>query len=95
MIEQPPKPDVPKPPDVINHPPPVNLPVPPGEPETESRPDIHPVPPEICEKTARQYEGWDRHQDGQQDGTRVDPHTREWRALLQRIEPSPATSFRD
>ena len=45
MIEQPPKPDVPHPPDVIKHPPPVNTPVPPGEPETESRPDIHPVPP--------------------------------------------------
>jgi ribulose-5-phosphate 4-epimerase/fuculose-1-phosphate aldolase len=60
-----------------------------------SNQDIHPVPPEICEKTARQYEGWDRQQDGQQNQTRIDPHMREWRALLQRIEPSPATSFRD
>jgi hypothetical protein len=45
MIEQPPKPDVPRPPEVINHPPPVNTPIPPGEPESDSRPDIHPVPP--------------------------------------------------
>ena len=44
MIEQPPKPDVPKAPDVVNQPPPVNRPVPPGEPE-DDRPDIHPVPP--------------------------------------------------
>ena len=54
---------------------------------------VHPVPPEICEKTARQYEGWDW--DTEQDGRRTDPHEREWRALLQRIEPSPPTSFRD
>jgi ribulose-5-phosphate 4-epimerase/fuculose-1-phosphate aldolase len=52
---------------------------------------IHPVPEEVCERTARQYEGG--------DCTRlaghVDPHAREWHALLQRLEPIPSTSFRD
>ncbi|MDM0039357.1 class II aldolase/adducin family protein [Variovorax sp. J22G21] len=51
---------------------------------------VYPVPPEVCEKTARQYESG--------DSTRLpgtpDPNAREWRALLQRIEPAPATSFR-
>ncbi len=64
---------------------------------------VNPVPPEICEKTARQYDRWGRSQDGQAGGGRgngpagqwVDPYLREWQALLQRIEPLPATSFRD
>lgn len=64
---------------------------------------VHPVPPEICEKTARQYDRWGRAQDGQSGGAGpgapaangVDPYLREWQALLQRIEPLPATSFRD
>ena len=51
---------------------------------------VYPVPPEVCEKTARQYESG--------DSTRLpgtpDPNAREWRALLQRIEPAPATSYR-
>ncbi|MEP6722217.1 MAG: class II aldolase/adducin family protein [Variovorax sp.] len=51
---------------------------------------VYPVPPEVCEKTARQYESG--------DSTRLpgtpDPNAREWRALLQRIEPAAATSFR-
>jgi hypothetical protein len=45
MIEQPPKPDVPKAPDVVIEPGPVNGPVIPGEPEGDDRPDIHPTPP--------------------------------------------------
>jgi hypothetical protein len=45
MIEQPPKPDVPKAPDVVNKPTDVNRPVPTGEPEGDERPDIHPTPP--------------------------------------------------
>jgi ribulose-5-phosphate 4-epimerase/fuculose-1-phosphate aldolase len=55
-----------------------------------SKQPVHPVPPDVCEKTARQYEGWGT---GQGIGN-VDPHEREWRALLQRIEPLPATSHR-
>ena len=51
---------------------------------------IHPVPPEVCELTARQYEGGASKGRGQ-----ADPNAREWKALLQRIEPSPARSFRD
>jgi ribulose-5-phosphate 4-epimerase/fuculose-1-phosphate aldolase len=52
---------------------------------------IHPVPPEVCEKTAQQYESGDSvRQPGQPD-----PNAREWRALLQRIDPLPATSYRD
>lgn len=64
--------------------------------ESSNQP-VHPVPPEICERTARQYEGWDweAQQDGAQARPRRDPHEREWRAMLQRIEPAPPTSFRD
>jgi ribulose-5-phosphate 4-epimerase/fuculose-1-phosphate aldolase len=52
---------------------------------------VYPVSPEVCEKTARQYESGDTvRMPGQPD-----PNAREWRALLQRIEPVPATSFRD
>ena len=52
---------------------------------------IHPVPPEVCERTAQQYEGGDSSRlPGQPD-----PDAREWRAMLQRLEPLPATSFRD
>ena len=52
---------------------------------------VYPVPAEVCEKTAQQYEaGGGSHLPGQ-----ADPNAREWRALLQRIEPAPATSFRD
>jgi ribulose-5-phosphate 4-epimerase/fuculose-1-phosphate aldolase len=52
---------------------------------------VYPVPAEVCEKTAQQYEaGGGSHLPGQSD-----PNAREWRAMLQRIEPAPATSFRD
>lgn len=44
MLEQPPKPDVPRPPDAIKHPQPVNKPITPGRPEDE-RPDGQPLPP--------------------------------------------------
>ena len=52
---------------------------------------IHPVPPEVCELTARQYASGDSNrQPGQ-----ADPHAREWAAMLQRIEPAPARSYRE
>jgi len=52
---------------------------------------VYPVPAEVCEKTAQQYESGDSvRQPGQPD-----PNAREWRALLQRIDPLPATSYRD
>jgi ribulose-5-phosphate 4-epimerase/fuculose-1-phosphate aldolase len=64
--------------------------------ESSNQP-VHPVPPEICERTARQYEGWDWEAsgNGEPGRQRRDPHEREWRALLQRLEPPPPTSFRD
>ena len=70
--------------------------------ESSNQP-VNPVPPEICEKTARQYDRWARAQDAQRNGSQggaqagqwADPYLREWQALLQRIEPLPATSFRD
>jgi ribulose-5-phosphate 4-epimerase/fuculose-1-phosphate aldolase len=52
---------------------------------------VHPVSPEVCEKTARQYESGDSTRE---PGV-PDPNMREWRALLQRLEPAPTTSFRD
>lgn len=52
---------------------------------------VNPVSPEVCEKTARQYEGGE----SSREPGDPDPNAREWRALLQRIEPIPATSFRD
>jgi ribulose-5-phosphate 4-epimerase/fuculose-1-phosphate aldolase len=52
---------------------------------------VHPVPHEVAELTAQQYEGGEsKRMAGQED-----PNAREWRAMLQRIEPSPPTSFRD
>ena len=63
---------------------------------------VNPVPSEICEKTARQYDRWGKSQEAEQGGSRggpagqwVDPYLREWQALLQRIEPLPPSSFRD
>ena len=51
----------------------------------------YPVPPEVCEKTARQYESG--------DSVRLpgmpDPNEREWRAMLRRIEPHAPVPFRD
>ncbi|MFP5475393.1 MAG: class II aldolase/adducin family protein [Gammaproteobacteria bacterium] len=53
---------------------------------------IHPVPEEVCELTARQYESGDSNR---LPGA-ADPDAREWRALLQRLEqPTAAASFRD
>ena len=52
---------------------------------------IHPVPAEVCERTARQYEGGD----SSREPGDPDPDAREWRAMLRRIEPLPASSFRD
>ncbi len=52
---------------------------------------IHPVPPEVCERTARQYESSDsKRQAGQED-----PNAREWRGFMMRLEPGSGTSFRD
>ena len=52
---------------------------------------VYPLSPTVCERTARQYESFDSvRMEGQRD-----PNAREWRALLQRIEPMPPTSFRD
>lgn len=52
---------------------------------------VHSLSPEVCEVTAAQYEGVACK--GATAGT--DPNAREWRALLQRLEPLPASSFRD
>jgi len=52
---------------------------------------VNPVPAEVCERTAQQYEAGDSVRERGQD----DPNIREWRAMIQRIEPLPATSFRD
>jgi ribulose-5-phosphate 4-epimerase/fuculose-1-phosphate aldolase len=52
---------------------------------------VHPVSPEVCEKTARQYESGD----STREPGEPDPNAREWRALLQRIEPTPPSSYRD
>ena len=45
MIEQPPKPDVPRPQDVINRPPAGETPLPPDDGDIHEHPDVHPVPP--------------------------------------------------
>lgn len=52
---------------------------------------IHPLSPETCEVTAKQYESGASKRAAK--GT--DPNAREWRALLQRLEPLPTSSFRD
>lgn len=51
---------------------------------------VHPVPPEVCELTANQYQGWEKHclANGK------DPHEREWRAFLRHLEPT-VSSYRD
>ncbi len=52
---------------------------------------IHPVSPEVAERTARQYESG--------DSSRLpgapDPNAREWRAMLQRLGPPTTASWRD
>jgi len=52
---------------------------------------VYPVSPEVCEKTALQYESGDSTREPGQP----DPNAREWRALLKRLEPAPASSYRD
>ena len=52
---------------------------------------VYPVSPEVCELTARQYEGGE----SSLEPGDPDPNAREWRAMLQRIEPAPPTSYRD
>lgn len=50
-----------------------------------------PLSPEVCERTALQYEsGASKAMAG-----KPDPNLREWKALLRRLEPGPASSFRD
>ncbi|XAH21204.1 class II aldolase/adducin family protein [Xylophilus sp. GW821-FHT01B05] len=51
---------------------------------------IHPVPADVCERTAQQYESGDTNR---QPGD-PDPNAREWRAMLQRLEPASSASFR-
>jgi ribulose-5-phosphate 4-epimerase/fuculose-1-phosphate aldolase len=52
---------------------------------------VHPVPHDICEKTARQYESGDNKRlPGQ-----ADPNQREWRGFLKRLEAAAPTAFRD
>jgi ribulose-5-phosphate 4-epimerase/fuculose-1-phosphate aldolase len=51
---------------------------------------IHPVPPEVCERTAQQYASGDSNRlPGQPD-----PHAREWRAMLQRLGPPSSPNWR-
>jgi hypothetical protein len=45
MMEQPPKPDVPKVPDVVNKPGDIIPPIPEGEHEGAGRPEVQPTPP--------------------------------------------------
>ena len=52
---------------------------------------IHPVPAEVCERTARQYEGGETTL----EPGKHDTYAREWRAMVQRVEPMPQRSFRD
>ncbi len=52
---------------------------------------VHALSPETCELTARQYESGA----SKRMTAGGDPNAREWKALLQRLEPLPASSFRD
>jgi len=52
---------------------------------------INPVPHEVCELTARQYESGDTNRLA---GGANDPYAREWRAMLQRLEPASSASYR-
>jgi ribulose-5-phosphate 4-epimerase/fuculose-1-phosphate aldolase len=52
---------------------------------------IHPVGEDVRERTAQQYESGDTTRLAHH----VDPYTREWRALLQRLEPATARSYAD
>jgi ribulose-5-phosphate 4-epimerase/fuculose-1-phosphate aldolase len=52
---------------------------------------IHPVPADVAERTARQYESGDSNR---LPGA-PDPHAREWRAMLKRLGPPSTASWRD
>jgi ribulose-5-phosphate 4-epimerase/fuculose-1-phosphate aldolase len=52
---------------------------------------VNPVPEEIRERTARQYESGDTTA----SSSFADPYAREWNALLQRLEPATAASYQD
>ena len=55
---------------------------------------INPVPPEVCELTARQYESGDTDvMPGQPK--RADPHEREWQGLLGFLQPPGRSHYRD
>ncbi len=52
---------------------------------------VHPVPHDVAERTALQYEsGSNKRLPGQPD-----PNAREWRGFLKRLEPGAPSSFRD
>jgi ribulose-5-phosphate 4-epimerase/fuculose-1-phosphate aldolase len=53
---------------------------------------IYPVPEDVCELTAQQYASGDTNRLA---AVPTDPYAREWRALLQRLEPPSTASFRD
>jgi ribulose-5-phosphate 4-epimerase/fuculose-1-phosphate aldolase len=53
---------------------------------------VNPVPEEVCELTAQQYASGDTNRLADAP---TDPYAREWRALLQRLEPATTASFRD
>lgn len=52
---------------------------------------VNPVPEEIRERTARQYESGDTTA----SSSFADPYAREWNALLQRLEPAASASYQD
>lgn len=51
---------------------------------------VHPVPPEVCERTARQYESGDSNRERGQ----ADPNAREWRSMLQRLGAAAEADWR-
>ena len=51
---------------------------------------VHPVSPEVCEKTARQYESGDSNRQAGEP----DSNAREWRAFLQRLAPPGTADWR-
>lgn len=53
---------------------------------------VNPVPEAVCELTARQYDSGDTNRLA---AAPTDAYAREWRALLQRLEPPARASFRD
>jgi ribulose-5-phosphate 4-epimerase/fuculose-1-phosphate aldolase len=53
---------------------------------------VNPVPEDICELTAQQYESGDTNR---LTSAPDDLYAREWRALLQRLEPPTPASYRD